>query len=188
MYSKYIFFFTYLISINYFIPINFLIDDIPDISFLFSTTSLFFSLLFFFFSNNFSFLFSLFYLFFFFLSANYFFLFSTIFLSFLYNVTFLFSFIKIFPPMQQITINWDSITGLKPPRKNFTFVQTQNIVTPPGNYSPYISGTIILNYNLNATRSFLGKAVAPILHEDKVHRFQLRVLMMFDNCKIGKIG
>jgi hypothetical protein len=62
----------------------------------------------------------------------------------------------ILPPQQQYQSSPNS-AGTSP------FVQTQNIVIPPGNYSPYMSGTIVLNYNLNAMRSFLGRAIAPIL-------------------------
>ncbi|GBB97552.1 hypothetical protein RclHR1_00300031 [Rhizophagus clarus] len=43
------------------------------------------------------------------------------------------------------------------------FIQTQNIAMSSGNYSPYMSGTIVLNYNLNAMRSFLGRQIAPLL-------------------------
>jgi hypothetical protein len=49
------------------------------------------------------------------------------------------------------------------PNPTSPFVQPQNIVIPPGNYSPYMSGTIVLNYNLNSMRPFLGRTIAPIL-------------------------
>lgn len=43
------------------------------------------------------------------------------------------------------------------------FIQTQNLGLPSGNYSPYMKGTIVLNYNLNGMRPFLGRQMAPIL-------------------------
>jgi len=43
------------------------------------------------------------------------------------------------------------------------FNQPQNLVLPSGNYSPYMKGTIVLNYNLNGMRPFLGRQMVPIL-------------------------
>ncbi|RIA94583.1 hypothetical protein C1645_817744 [Glomus cerebriforme] len=76
-------------------------------------------------------------------------------------------------PQQQIPIPPQSaVPYILPhqqyPRPNSTetspFVQTQNIVIPPGNYTPHMSGTIVLNYNLNGMRPFLGRNIVPFLN------------------------
>jgi hypothetical protein len=51
----------------------------------------------------------------------------------------------------------------RPSTSTSPFIQTQNIVVPSGNYSPYMSGTIVLNYNVNSMRSFLGRPIVPML-------------------------
>lgn len=71
------------------------------------------------------------------------------------------------PAQQQPSVSYilPSPQYQRPPNSAATspFVQTQNIVIPSTNYSPYMSGTIVLNYNLNAMRPFLGRTIAPLL-------------------------
>lgn len=43
------------------------------------------------------------------------------------------------------------------------YIQTENTVFHSENYSPYMRGTITLNYNLNGMRPLLGRQIVPIL-------------------------